>query len=715
MSIRTAALLLVAFANGCAGAASNAFQPTFPDNQPKDVEQVLGRLQAAAPAPQPQVGVGVTKDPDRLYAFDLESGKKQWQRPAKPHTAPQIAGELVVTREPTGVIARRLQDGKRLFTVDNQTLHLAGASGEGSSAVIALSTGGGVGAHSKLVVVTEQEIAWEAEVDHAIGAPAVRAGMIFVPWANQNVSVLDVQSGEELARIRLDTVAGHALVRGGSLYFGQRGLFRLTPSIRTGSKSQAAYAEPSLGDLPGNPSFLPNAYDPPPSPESGVHRIQLAWHPAGRGEEVTVAHDTAYLIFYKLVFALDARNGEVKWVHSHRSDIVGARAHGSGLLVADQKGKVQWLGAEHGHVRGSKEIGARPVFVRLPAEPRAPEGSPAAETQPLRDQLLQAAEVNDSRVLPARIFAVEQLSNLDAPEVTASLIALCDDQSRSPKELRETACQALTRRAVGAKHVLSALDRHASFLQNTGAPPVGALALAAVRMEEDQAVPKLISHLRDPETPADDLAPLLAALEQLGDRAAVEPIRDFLRLYHADRPSTALVKALGRAAHALVGLQGPVATETLEQVAEDPLAIPEVRDHARRALASLRQEQKDDDGDGKQRDKEPQDPEAGSAEEADQAETPGDEGSGRAPHITNADLERVLGPVKGKLKQCLRDDPKHPRSARIVILVEGNGRVRTVSVNPDRLQSCVAPLVRSRDFPTTQGRRPEQLIYTLRR
>src|SRR5690606_24625653 len=114
------------------------------------------------------------------------------------------------------VVARDLRTGAERFRTDDEAMHLIGADGEGNLGAIVLSTGGGVGAHSRLLVTRAGDIDWDAEVDYALGKPAVRAGMVFLPWSNQNVSVVDAGSGRELARLRVaDEVVAEAFSAGG--------------------------------------------------------------------------------------------------------------------------------------------------------------------------------------------------------------------------------------------------------------------------------------------------------------------------------------------------------------------------------------------------------------------------------------------------------------------------------------------------------------------
>ena len=91
--------------------------------------------------------------------------------------------------------------------------------------------------------------------------------------------------------------------------------------------------------------------------------------------------------------------------------------------------------------------------------------------------MLAAAQDQDARLVPARLFAVSALAHMPQADATADLIELCDSPRLAPP-VRERACVELNQRSIGADHLLTALERHAGYLEGTTAPPVGALAKA---------------------------------------------------------------------------------------------------------------------------------------------------------------------------------------------------------------------------------------------
>jgi hypothetical protein len=155
-----------------------------------------------------------------------------------------------------------------------------------------------------------------------------------------------------------------------------------------------------------------------------------------------------------------------------------------------------------------------------------------------------------------------------------------------------------------------------------------------------------------------------------------------------------MADALVIAIEALAKIQGKGAASVLEPIANDAFSAPTVRSAAARVLATLENV--------------PDDTKSGEAGEgAKPGETESEpEPEGPPQRLTSVHVERALAPVRDQLSQCVRQDPKRPMSARVTIVVEGDGRVALVQTLPESLKACVEPLVRSAKFPeTTWGKR----------
>jgi len=372
---------------------------------------------------------------------------------------------------------------------------------------------------------------------------------------------------------------------------------------------------------------------------------------------------------------------------------------------------VTYLGAETGAPLWREQNAPLSVDLEFPANQNAigAARSPSVATLNLREQLAMAARDPDARLVPVRLLAVQLLSEMPDAAATGDLVALCEDD-RTTVAVRKVACKLLRGRTVGGEHVLRALQRHASFLANTTAPPVGALAKAASAQKEQRATALLIAHLRDPNTPSEGLPETVQALGELGATDAVEPLRAFLRLYHADPIDEHIAKTLALIPAALVKLQGPASKDLLTSIVNDNLTADTARDAAQKALTSL---------DAAAAGTEPA-AQAGApgaqptAAEGEAAEKPADDQPKAPPHITVDIIKQVLLPVHDPLQACIKNAQPETFQARVVLVVE-DGQVLMVSVVPEHLQNCIEPLVRSQTFPLTHLSQRDRVTYTIKR
>ena len=68
-------------------------------------------------------------------------------------------------------------------------------------------------------------------------------------------------------------------------------------------------------------------------------------------------------------------------------------------------------------------------------------------------------------------------------------------------------------------------------------------------------------------------------------------------------------------------------------------------------------------------------------------------------------VQAALRPMDDALSRCLETDPSKPKSARLSILVGGDGFAELVFVLPSSLQPCVEGSVLAAQFPATRSGR----------
>ena len=188
-------------------------------------------------------------------------------------------------------------------------MHLVGAASDGTVTAIALSTGGSMGARSKLVIMQGEHVWGTRSIPRQVGGPAVLGGMVFVPNNRVHVSVSD-SHGNELARVQVrEDVASQAFAFDNDVYFGLLGIYRVDDETKKGASGGAHYFRLNLQErLPGAPAFLPNTADPPPALNSAVHRVSLSFLPEMHGETLGLLNDAVYLSFYRQLYSLDPQH-----------------------------------------------------------------------------------------------------------------------------------------------------------------------------------------------------------------------------------------------------------------------------------------------------------------------------------------------------------------------------------------------------------------------
>lgn len=550
-------VLLLSFAVACGG---STLSPRFPVADAAQIDAVVDRIDSAS-TPRDAVAAGVLASGE-LYLVDLESGQVRWRTMVdSPAAAPIIAGEVVVLHSARGVVGYELTTGAERFSLPDGAMTLVGAAGEENRVAIALSTGGGVGARSRYLVMRGSSIAVDGTLDHALGVPALRGGVLFLPWASQNLSCIDASSGEELARVQTtDSRLGWVGQNGGDVFYGQDALFVFGQN--------ATPLSPAV-DLPGDATFVRDPYGAGVSASSAEHKIRMDWRPtlvnAAAGSGVALADDLIFATFYRAIFGLDVR-GQVRFAAEHPSDIVGGAVTASGTyVVGDEEGALTAYDASGARV-WSVGTDMNPVSLAIQTGNFEPPSNGASASSSL-DGLLQVASSSNTRILPARLYAVSQLATVDGS--VPHLVELC--QSGSPRSVQGAACDALSEVSAGAGALVSVLERGADVPLVSLAPSVGRL------LDGDELGP-FVQYLNRPNTTEDELDAIFSALleeppSSLASGATVEPVMRFLQFNHADGETSEQASRLGQAARVLLLAERAEIVAAAETEGEESLAL----------------------------------------------------------------------------------------------------------------------------------------------
>jgi outer membrane protein assembly factor BamB len=548
---------------------SNALDPDWQNDSGASIAKVEQRLRTLPLVANARIAVGVSDN--GLVAATLD-GKSHWRHAARPTSAPIIAGPLVIYSEGNQVVALEAKSGAKAWSIDSRGLSLRSAANDGTSTALVLAD-----SHKSLFlgVSASGSTLGSTETKAALGVVAARGGLAFVPWSNQYVSALEIESGNESARLLTRVQTSQALNFGGQLYFGEQSLLRLDDKVRFASTNQGSHVGLPKVELPGKPSWLGSGLVNPSSQANARTKIRIFAAPAAAaGGELTLGGGTFAATYFRVVLGLDAKSGALRWVRALPVDIVGGGAASSGFVLCDASGKVWALDSAGGDSQ-SLQLGAK---VSVCAVDTGAEGVPNAPLRAaLAPQIAEALDNLEPNMAEAERYLLAELGKQEDPIVTKSLIDLSSSPRIAP-DLRLEARRLLALRRNGAEYMLSALARHYDFVSGMLLPPpVGPLADALAASAETRAAPLLAKHLNDPANSAEDVAHAARALAQLATAAEYEDLRTFFALYRATADDEALVAAVVSSAQAIMRIGGAEGRAVVERAAQDPLTQVDVR------------------------------------------------------------------------------------------------------------------------------------------
>jgi outer membrane protein assembly factor BamB len=220
---------LAALVQACGGdlGRPKTFSTDWADDQGKSITAVYDRLRGAKSATATDLVVSVA-DNDTLIGTPLGTGSP-WTAKHALDARPIVAGGVVVVSGGGEVAALDAATGKKLWARPTGGLALLGAGDDGKVTAVTLSRGGS--GSTLLVVGRDGSVKRQIESEQTLGDPEVVSGVVFVPWANQYVSAIDVESGDEIGRVTLRDKVSRAMTVGGTLYFGEMAFVRFDDKI----------------------------------------------------------------------------------------------------------------------------------------------------------------------------------------------------------------------------------------------------------------------------------------------------------------------------------------------------------------------------------------------------------------------------------------------------------------------------------------------------
>lgn len=611
----TACCTLVVFCFGAGGEICGTFLETktaafgskFPDNRVEDIEEVLSRLETTrAEGRNPQnskgipIAVLVTEDPTRsLLAVNMDTGKTLWKISPPIRSEITLGDDLVLFLSGTQISAHAIETGEPIWSYELKPgwdYHGADV-GDG---LVAISVG--VGGQENNQYANGRLVALEAKTgvtvwDHVsggglLGKPLVHGGMVFVPWDRQKIAILDGTSGEEICRILAsDFTINHVEADTNGVFYGTSStrnamstLYRLDKNSTTGKQEGATAFRPPIDLVPGEPSFERDVFAKPIAGRSASEKIRFHWKPApSEPGTIEMADNRYYLHYWKYIFAFDGNGEKVRWAYRSEKDIESIDVIDGFVLAVDNEGRLIAIDNKTGIAPWTLETGKTVVSGVFDANGFNPKGNGRKSLDP-RTALKEIIWDKDNRMLPIRAYAALLLAKFEQPVVTRDLLQIYSNAS-TPKGLQDAVVKALAKRKIGAEYLVEALHMRYDFLEQTKPPPMNVVAPALANMKEKSAVPGLLSHLMDHETPVDHLPYIVGAIRELGDISAIPTLKQFLTLYHADSSFTEHEDTLALTAKSILTFEDKGAGHTfVATLRDDPQTLPVLRKHLRRLL-----------------------------------------------------------------------------------------------------------------------------------
>lgn len=548
------------------------FSTDWVDDQGRSIGEVQARLRGARPGASADLVVAVAGNNDKILGLPLAGGSP-WSYQHALDARPIIAGGVVVGSGSNEVFALDAATGKKLWARPTGGVPLLGAGDDGAITAVSLSRGGG---STLLIVGRDGSVKRQLETDKAIGDPAVVAGVVFVPWANQYVSAIDPASGDEIGRVVLRDKVSRALSIGGTLYFGEISYIRFDEKIGQASRGGANRVSIPSRELPGTPRLLVPGTEKLPPAANARDRDRLFARPSGGEGALGIDSNRFYASYFRLAFGFDSAKGNLAWVHTHPADLIGGEAVPGGVLVCDETGKLTVLDARTGAVSAEKSFGEAIHSCVVQADSFHATPS-AAAAPPLVQQMADALLTREASLATAHRLLLRELATVEDEIATKTLIDLASDARTSPVVVTDARAALATRRN-GAGHMIASLGRRYDYLKDvlTG-PPVGPMADALAAMKESKAAPLLATHLLDPSTSDEDVRRAAGALAVLATPAEKASMKQFFAMYRGSAENEDVAMAVGSVGEALLRIDPKEGRALVEAAAKDRMTLESTR------------------------------------------------------------------------------------------------------------------------------------------
>jgi outer membrane protein assembly factor BamB len=595
---------------GAAQTRLDLFSTEWEDDGGASIARAWERLGSMPIPASADVVLGVAGQADKIIGLPLVGGAK-WAFSHPLDARPIVAGKVVLGSGSGEVFALDAQTGGLLWRRPTDGAALLGAGDDGTVTAVTFRRLGGLGS-VLLSVAHDGTLVRRLETDKALGAPAVLGRMAFVPWAGQYVSVIDVDSGDETARVTLRAETSRAWTAAGALWFGEDSFIRFDEHIRDASKGRASMGKLPIRELAGMPKLMASGIASVPAEATADDKARTYARPAAGTGGVAVEDGRWYATYFRIAMGFSvaatgqgterdgsaavargrpgagpgSEGGKLLWVHLHAADLLGGAAAPGGVMLCDERGKVVALDANTGGVLMQADLGEPLKACVVNVDTQRIAGT--AEIRPLVAQLAEAVRADDPQLVVAQRLLLRELAADNDEAATKAIVELASDPRTSP-ELLADARPALANRRNGATYMEAALAIHYDFLKDVlRSPPVGPMAQALGAMKEKAAAPLLAAHLFDPADTDDDVMRAAAALSVVAGPAEARALRQFFGMYRASADNDDLAAAVVSVGQALMRVDEIGSHAVVEAAANDATTVPYAQERLRAMLSETK-------------------------------------------------------------------------------------------------------------------------------
>lgn len=329
-------------------------------------------------------------------------GSAPWTFQHVLHGRPAVAGTVVVSAGGGEVFALEARTGKLLWSHPSGG-RVRGAGDDGITTVVSLLPTTGYGS-LVLAVKHDGSVVRQLEDTVAIGTPAVVGDIVFFPWRARFLSVYDMLSGDEEARVVFPNGVSRAFALSGAIFAGGVALTRVDDR----ANSTVALPLP-LGGMPGNPAWMRPGTDWVIREAETIDKVRLYARPTATGPS-GIEGGRFVATYFRIALGLDAATGALAWVHANDADFLGGAAYHGGFALCDASGVVTFLDGGTGGVAGRISLGepvdACVVQTDALTRPAVPEASPLVE------QIERALQMREQAVVPLQRMLQRELSRI---------------------------------------------------------------------------------------------------------------------------------------------------------------------------------------------------------------------------------------------------------------------------------------------------------------